>query len=588
MNESNIKKKVLVDRWIPTNSKIYVLEKGTWVLDYEGPVDTTGEIPENKKYKFEGFKLSESDLPDPSMKKYNKDDSKRPDERFAYCVSPDLKNYIHKDGKTAKMPYVDFFKITDEKESLDMDRFQTFIIGRASYENNLDLVCQHLNYFRQYYDKEEELLLAIFKLKSIIDNVNHSYISPDHFRSILFTILFTDSMLNKIDAFVDDNYILNIDNETKGKKFNDQTKFTDKHTKILMKASTAAKIMIIPLMHYMYTNGINQNHYLQKFFKVAFEITSDPNVNLLNKFYVWINQYVKVNLKNNEQLWRKLEAYGKNPVIQSTELLEKHLIIDSLYKYKFDENPIKLAFVIIKNQIGYTNLERFKHNVIDITPEKDSNNKNELTKLDLLLMQNAKIDESSIVISESSVESTVTKIMKQYGSTITEEEIQFYMDFHKLNPKLQMMLVKYFYAKEFNGFKDLNAITKRQYMKLMICLKRKLQASEYIYLPQIISSNVMGRTNAKLIQNNKFREKLNNTPLFGIMNEEKFSILNQIYNTNTSEKREKDPKMQLMSLLVNTKFTFVDYGMGLEHLGEIIEFNEDMLCDEFINFINMI
>ena len=48
MNESNIKKKVLVDRWIPTNSKIYVLEKGTWVLDYEGPVDTTGEIPENK------------------------------------------------------------------------------------------------------------------------------------------------------------------------------------------------------------------------------------------------------------------------------------------------------------------------------------------------------------------------------------------------------------------------------------------------------------------------------------------------------------------------------------------------------------
>ena len=264
------------------------------------------------------------------------------------------------------------------------------------------------------------------------------------------------------------------------------------------------------------------------------------------------------------------------------------MIIDSLYKYKFDENPIKLAFVIIKNQIGYTNLERFKHNVIDITPEKDSNNKNELTKLDLLLMQNAKIDESSIVISESSVESTVVKIMNQYGSTITEDEIQFYMDFHKLNPKLQMILVKYFYAKEFNGFKDLNAITKRQYMKLMICLKRKLQASEYIYLPQIISSNVMGRTNAKLIQNNKFREKLNNTPLFGIMNEEKFSILNQIYNTNTSEKREKDPKMQLMSLLVNTKFTFVDYGMGLEHLGEIIEFNEDMLCDEFINFINMI
>ena len=50
---------------------------------------------------------------------------------------------------------------------------------------------------------------------------------------MLYSILFSNSMLDKIASFVDDNYILNIDEEDGNNKFSDQTRFTDKHVKIL-------------------------------------------------------------------------------------------------------------------------------------------------------------------------------------------------------------------------------------------------------------------------------------------------------------------------------------------------------------------
>ena len=100
----------------------------------------------------------------------------------------------------------------------------------------------------------------------------------------------------------------------------------------------------------------------------------------------------------------------------------------------------------------------------------------------------------------------------------------------------------------------------------------------------IISSNVLGKANSRMIQNNKFKDKLENTPMYNIMNSEKFSILNKVYEND----RNKDPKLQLLSLILNSKFTYVDYDMGIDKMDEIIEYNEDALCSEFINFYSMV
>ena len=158
------------------------------------------------------------------------------------------------------------------------------------------------------------------------------------------------------------------------------------------------------------------------------------------------------------------------------------------------------------------------------------------------------------------------------------------MAFHHINPKIQRRLVNDFFAKEFSGHNDLKNVTKRQYITLMVCLKKYLLGLGYIYLPMIISSNVLGKANSRMIQNNKFKDKLENTPMYNIMNSEKFSILNKVYEND----RNKDPKLQLLSLILNSKFTYVDYDMGIDKMDEIIEYNEDALCSEFINFYSMV
>ena len=576
--------KILVEQWLPGNSIVYILKtvngKKQWSPFLEIPKGEQGVLPKGPKETpeliLEGFKKSLEELPDPDAKRDVKKEKLTSSQTYAWCVCKDLDNYIRKDGKTVKVP----FHINNA------EAFGTFIIDRPSYINNMDLVCQHLNYFIEFYDKDKELILAYLKIKSLIDNKEQAYIPPENFRSMLFSILFSPSILNKIDAFVEDNYLLHIDEDSKTKKYSEQTKFTDRHTKIIYKASTAIKIIIVPVMHYLHASGLAQNAYLHKFFMKVFDVVSDPDVNILNKFYVWIEKDVKLEVSRSAPLWKKLSAYGSNPVIWMTQLLQKHLVVDSFYKYRFDSNPVTMNYVIIRNQIGFMSSTKFEHNVIDITPEAGANNSNELTKLDKILMQAAKVDESSIVISEASINRTIKKIVYEMGNPIKDEEVEFYMKYHKLNTKLQMVLVQYYFAQYFNGFLDLKLVQKRQYMILMLCLKKKLQALGFEYLPYIISSNIEGKTNARIIQNNAFKEKLTNSYMYEILERDKFSIIKKMYDDENT--KNKNPKLQLMSMIVNSRFSYVDYQMGTNQLGELIELNQDDVCDEFIRFMNMI
>ncbi len=577
-----MRKRIFVERWIPRGSKVYILNnKKEWEEFYSIGEEASGECPEFDSngliIDLQGCKLSVDDLPDEKIKVKEKDKVK-PGHCKAWAVTPYLKEYIYKDGRTARVPFQ--YLLNDP----DMELFGTFIIKRPAYANKLDLICQHLNYFIEFYDKDNELLFGYLKLKHIINNKQGYEIHPSTFKSMLYSILFSNSMLDKIASFVDDNYILNIDEEDGNKKFSDQTRFTDKHVKILYRASTATKMIIIPLIYYIYVNGHDQNYYIHQYVKPIFNLVSEPNVDILRKFNIWIAQYVEVNVNKNSSIWSKLEAYGENPVQAASNLLNKHIITDSLYKYRFNDNPVKLNYVIIKEQIGYMNIDKFNHNVIDITPQKGSTSNNDLTKLDKLLQSSAKIDESTIVITEASIKRNMQKVLNKMGATIDEKEINFYMAFHHINPKIQRRLVNDFFAKEFSGHNDLKNVTKRQYITLMVCLKKYLLGLGYIYLPMIISSNVLGKTNSRMIQNNKFKDKLENTPMYNIMNSEKFSILNKVYEND----RNKDPKLQLLSLILNSKFTYVDYDMGIDKMDEIIEYNEDALCSEFINFYSMV
>ena len=137
----------------------------------------------------------------------------------------------------------------------------------------------------------------------------------------------------------------------------------------------------------------------------------------------------------------------------------------------------------------------------------------------------------------------------------------------------------YFYAKYFGGFRDLHQLNKTQYITLLILLKRRLQAFGNVYLPQLLTGNIASRLNTRTIRNDKFISKVKNSDLYQQLMNGKFSTVNEIGKNELIINR--------LSTLLNTTFTFVDFDHP-ELLGEKIEINVDMLCDEFLNYLNQI
>jgi len=193
-------------------------------------------------------------------------------------------------------------------------------------------------------------------------------------------------------------------------------------------------------------------------------------------------------------------------------------------------------------------------------------------------MNAAKIDESTVILSNINIKKTLKRIKNKMHIDISKEEIEYYK--HNLNiTKFQSQLVFYYYAKYFNGYRDLNLLNRTQYLKLLIMLKKRLQFQSYVYLPQIISSNVESKLNSRTIRNDKFLTKIQSSAIYQHIIQDKYSALNDI--------GKEDLIINMLSTLLNTSFTFVDYD-NKEALGKTIEVNQDVISDEFLNFLNQL
>lgn len=480
---------------------------------------------------------------------------------------------ISYDGKLAVVAFDDLFNRPDLKD------FGKFLVEKGSYVKNLELITKYVNYFINYYDKDNELMFAYFKLRFLIASGEKKF-TPVAFKKMCYKILFTPTMSAKIKTFVDDNYRLEIDKDTKASKYPDETKFGDIHTKIIFRCSMAIKVLIIPAFHYLYSNEDikTQQSYLYDYFKDTLMEFSEPGINIYNKLRASVTKMVKNDVKNNPGSWSDKEIGGHDPLLKSLSLFEKDLMIDLLYKYRMNENPVKFNMVAIRSQLVYSNRVKYKHTFNRISGG-EAGMEGELSSLDKMMMSAVKIDESLIIISEENAQNTIKKLREKMP-IVTDEEIDFYYKYHRIG-SVQQELVHYYYAKYFDSIVDLNLITRRQYITLMVLLKRRLMYDKYIYLPQLISGNIDGKVNTRDIRNSKFINELESDPLYQELKNDTFKYVSAM-QTNT------DFMTSLLSPFINSKFTFVDYDVPYK-IGEEIEIlNQYILKKEMSSFLNEI
>lgn len=88
-------------------------------------------------------------------------------------------------------------------------------VTKLSYSSYLPKMCNELDFFECLYDKEGELISALFRIKYLIDvdNVSYTMKNFDAFKDLCYKTIFTQSMKDKITKMVDENYVDDIEEE---------------------------------------------------------------------------------------------------------------------------------------------------------------------------------------------------------------------------------------------------------------------------------------------------------------------------------------------------------------------------------------
>ena len=317
---------------------------------------------------------------------------------------------------------------------------------------------------------------------------------------------------------------------------------------------------------------------------------------MYNKLYAYVKTKVSENEVNNSKMYDQRAIFGDDLVNVINYFVKKILIADTMMKYKFNEiwdkttksykeNIVGFNKTVVKYQLMYYLKAQYIKNPSEITSTKNSEG---LSSVDKFLMNQNKIDEGSVILSEINIKCTISMIRELIDVPLSEEEIQYYMDNHKPD-YIQVQLVYAYYTKFFGSYRDLNLLRFRDYIILLLLLKKKLLIDlgyeedvdgelHYAALPYIISGNVLDKVNTRIIRNNTFITELFNNSDYNELMNSKYDLLSTINNESI---------ISILSGIINTKFTYVTYE-AQDLLGKEINYNVDKVSSELLFLLNSI
>lgn len=487
--------------------------------------------------------------------------------------------------------------------------YDKFMIKKNSYENQLSFITRYVNFFIKFYDPDNEFALAYLKIKSAIDKQRKfTENNPNQLIELIYEILFSDSMVNKIITMVDENYLDDIESSDKTKKYLSNGKekkhlesleFKNIHVKILLRISFGIKIISPLLFHYAYVNNIKidkNSDFIYNFYIRLFDIFSmkTDGIDMYNKLFVYIKAKVLENKSHNATIYDQRDIYGNDEYLMIKHFLSSVFISENIVKYKFNEhwdkkkkkykeNIIGFNKTIIKYQLSYFLKEQYTLTPTEVTSDK---NPDGLSGMDKMEMNMEKIDEGTVILADVNVELQMQKIKEDNDFEITEDEVNYYMN-NIVISDLQAQLCHSYWYKYFGSYRDTKLISKRDYIYLLLIMKKRLlmecghEDNKYYQdciLPYIITGNLKDKVNTRIIRNNKFVYKVTESDLYKKLIQRNYRFLSLL---------DPDYIISILSQIINTTFTYVVYE-DQNLLGKEIEYDDNKISDELLFLLSII
>ena len=194
------------------------------------------------------------------MAKKNEKDKKKKTQINIWKPKHDSEIFVGQNGKLFECYFEKVFNTTK-----DIAKYNHFFINKSSYENQLDHIVSYINFFINFYDRDMEVMTAYLKFASEIGKERtYDENGIDGFIDLIYEILFTPTVIEKIRKLTDDNYnddIESPDDDKKHymkseKKHLESLEFTNQHIKVLLCISMAIKIMCPVMLHFTKINQV--------------------------------------------------------------------------------------------------------------------------------------------------------------------------------------------------------------------------------------------------------------------------------------------------------------------------------------------
>ena len=463
-------------------------------------------------------------------------------------------------------------------------QFETFIIIKKHYIERMSDILHHINYFINFYDVNREYCMSLLSVKYLVDT-RQSSMTQKAFKKLILDRIITPTYVANIKRMVHDLYTVNIDTDVNG-DYRSTPKITNAHAKVILAVSFSIRTILPICIHFTNISSsiTTKRDYIPFFDSIFMDVITEFEKND-TEIYSAICRFIayRISRKYNSDIpmWeKKKQVHGANYETYLDELIHEVILVKSLYKIKYDSSVVSYFDGIIQKNYLQFKSENYKAKPVEISSEDFQNDSDDfLTHSESLEMSMYRIDESNIIINEVNNENVMRQIHEHFNIDISDEEYEFYMDNIHLN-RLTQVLIHAFYSRFFRDTKAVQLLPKSDVVYLIIVLKKYLQLSGMVILPQILTATVCGKFKENVIKNFRFIEKYKTSAIYQNVIEDKFKYVREL---NSKE----DPIIKLLSIIINSVFTFVDPDPEIN--GKRCEdIQNDLIIDEFLRFLSII
>lgn len=433
----------------------------------------------------------------------------------------------------------------------DISHMNNFSINKRSYYNCLDQISDDLNLVLNKYNDLAYSLLEIRYNMATKENYTHM----EFYSDIERLFIKNEKLLNVISDIVEEEYDLDLNQASKGKKINIELQVTDNLNKIYLKSSVLMRILIPILCDFNCDDDINEV-LVYDIFKEVIKSFDDGKKNALNKLYKIIYSRVFETKYSDVVIWTYLKNMSTDLMIIVKDYFK--VIIKKIFpKLKHNSSVISYLDVVIKQKLKY--LFTFKYPISYKPLKAETTDDEELSEQERMEINLLRNDQGNSIINECSIKQEIVKIKKKYN--VTDEVMKEFINGRELN-SIQIYLVKIYYSNKFKVNSNKNDI-----FYLLYGMTRELGEMNFSIIPEILSCAIA--PNVRKMNN---RKKL----VDKIIHSDKYSYLLKSYLPIKNILDKNNVILQLMTIK-NAKF------MNKEN--KEVDFSTDHLAEEVLDML---